>query len=121
MRKKKHRQIVNKLSPSLMKRIRRSRALIAEELPELLEKDQRLYDAMQERTTSGALRRAIHSCKILLPDLADRAGTDMDTLDAFLTGERPLTSDVIDRLAKILKLKLEAIGPKQKMRASRAV
>jgi hypothetical protein len=78
----------------------------------LIEKDQRLYDAMQERTTSGALRRAIHASKILLPDLADRAQTDMNTLDAFLTGERPLTSDVIDRLTKILKLKLAAIGSK---------
>ena len=81
-------------------------------LPELAEKDQSLHDAMQERTISGALRRAIHSSKVLLPDLADRAQTDMDTLDAFLTGERPLTSDIIDRLTKILKLKLEAIGSK---------
>jgi hypothetical protein len=75
---------------------------------------------MRERTTSGALRRAIHSSKLLLPDLADRAQTDTDTLDAFLTGERPLTSDIIDRLTKILKLKLGAIGSKQKPRPSKA-
>jgi hypothetical protein len=111
---KKKRKIVAELSASLMKKLRRSRALIAKELPELIEKDQRLYDAMRERTTSGALRRAIHSSKFLLPDLADRAETDMDTLDAFLTGEQPLTSDIIDRLAKILKLKLEAVGSKPK-------
>src|SRR6266851_4552210 len=95
-----------------MKKLRRSRVLIANELPKLIEKDQRLCDAMQKPTTSGALRRAIHSSKILLPDLADRARTDMDTLDAFLTGERSLTSDIIDRLTKILRLKLEAIGSK---------
>jgi hypothetical protein len=112
MRKKKQRQIVDKLSDAVMKKVRRSRALIAKELPKLIEKDQRLFDAMQEPTTSGALRRAIHSSKILLPDLADRAQTDMDTLDAFLTGERPLTSDIIDRLAEILKLKLESVGSK---------
>ncbi len=110
MPKKKQRKIVDKLSPALMKKLRRSRALIAKELPKLIEKDQRLADAMREATPSGALRRAIHSSKVLLPDLADRAGTDLDTLDTFLTGERPLTSDVIDRLAKILRLKLEAIG-----------
>ena len=104
------RHIVDKLDEVLMKELRRSRALIAKELPALIEKDQRLYDAMQERSTSGTLRRAIHASKILLPDLASRAQTDMDTLDAFLTGERPLTSDIFDRLAKILKLKLEAIG-----------
>ena len=106
---------------TLMKQIRRSRAIIAKELPDLIEKDQRLCDAMQEPTTSGALRRAIHSSKILLPDLAERAQTNLDILDAFLTGEQPLTSDVIDRLATILKLKLEAMGPKQKPRASKAV
>ncbi len=109
MGKKSQRQIVGKLNDALMKKLRRSRALIARELPELVEKDQRLHDAMQERTTSGALRRAIHSSKVLLPDLADRAQTDMDTLDSFLTGERPLTSDVIDRLTKILELKLEGL------------
>src|SRR5438094_8686462 len=99
---KKRRRIVDKLSGPLMKQLRRSRALIAKELPALIAKDQRLHDAMQERTTSGALRRAIHASKILLPDLADRAQTDMDTLDAFLTAERPLAPAVTDRLALIL-------------------
>jgi len=120
MPKKKQRRIVGKLDVALIRQLRRSRALIAKELPELIEKDQRLYNAMRERTTSGALRRAIHSSKILLPDLAERAQTDMDTLDAFLTGERTLTSDIIDRLTKILKLKLEAIGSKPKPRSSKA-
>jgi hypothetical protein len=103
-----------------MKKVRRARALIAKELPELIKKNQRLHDAMRERTTSGALRRAIHSSKFLLPDLADQAETDMDTLDAFLTGERSLTSDLIDRLTKILKLKLESIGSRHKPRPSKA-
>ncbi len=117
---KKPRQIVAKLSDTLMKKLRRSRALIAKELPQLVENDQRRYDAMHERTASSALQRAIHASKILLPDLADRAQTDMDTLDVFLLGERSLTSDIIDRLTKILKLKLEAIGSKQKSRPSKA-
>src|ERR1700687_1446238 len=117
---KKKRRIADNLSDVVMKRIRRSRALIAKELPELIEKDQCLHDAMRERTASGALRRAIHSSKLLLPDLAARTQTDMDTLDAFLTGERPLTSDIIDRLTKILKLKLEPIGSKQKPSPSKA-
>ncbi|HMF19029.1 MAG TPA: hypothetical protein VKE98_17605 [Gemmataceae bacterium] len=120
MAKKKARKVVDKLSEPLMKKLRRSRLLIAKELPELIKKDQRLHDAMREQTTSGALRRAIHGSKILLPDLADRALTDMDTLDAFLTGERPLTSDVIDRLTKVLKLKLERPTSKPKPRPSKA-
>jgi hypothetical protein len=101
-----------------MKKIRRARALVAREIPELIKKDQRLSEAMREQSTSGALRRAIHSSKILLPDLAERALTDLQALDAFLMGEEPLNSDVIDRLSKILKLKLAAAGTKQKRASS---
>jgi hypothetical protein len=120
MGRKKPQRTLGKLSDTFTKKLRRSRALIAKELPDLVEKDQRLYDAMLQRSLSGVLRRAIHASKILLPDLADRAQTDMDTLDAFLTGEQPLTSDIIDRLTKILKLKLEASTSKQKPRPSKA-
>ncbi len=120
MRSKTGRQYLEKLPERLTKDLRRSRALIAKELPELIKKDQRLQDAMQEKTPSGALRRAIHSSKFLFPDLAKKAETDMDTLDAFLTGDRPLTSDVIDRLAKILKLTLEATNGKTKPRRAKA-
>src|SRR6266851_7069924 len=120
MSKKKPHRVASKLDDALMRKVRRSRALIAKELPALIEKDQSMCDAMRERSPSSALRRAIHSSRILLPDLADRVQIDMDTLDAFLTGDRPLTSDTIDRLSRILKLKLEPIGSKQKPRPSRA-
>jgi hypothetical protein len=120
MPRKKPRPVLGKLDDALMKNLRRSRALIAKELPDLIEKDKRLCDAMQERSTSGALRRAIHSSRILLPDLADRAQTDMDALDAFLTWEESQTSDIIDRLTEILKLRLQAVGSKPKPRPSKA-
>jgi hypothetical protein len=120
MAKRKQRRIVEKLSPSLSRRLRRSRALIARELPDLMAKDQQLYDAMRERTPSGALRRAIHSSQLLLPDLADRAQVDMNELDAFLTAERPLDSDSIDRLAGVLKLRLAPIASASKSRRSKA-
>jgi hypothetical protein len=100
------------LTAAQMQRLRKDQALIAKELPSLAAKHDRICEAAAERTTSGALRRAIHCSKILLHDLAHRADTDMETLDAFLTGERPLTSDIIDRLTKILKLKLEAADGK---------
>src|SRR5947209_18404311 len=61
----KKRRIVDHLPDALMKDIIRSRKLIAKELPELVEKGQRLHDAKNERTHSGALRRAIHSSKLL--------------------------------------------------------
>jgi hypothetical protein len=119
MKKTKHSRRAVQLSGAQMQQLRKDRALVAKELPDLIVKHQRICDAAAERTTSGALRRAIHSSKILLHDLANRAQTDMDTLDTFLTGERPLSSDVIDRLTKILKLKLEAAAGKPKTRPAK--
>jgi hypothetical protein len=95
-----------------MQQLRKDRTLIAKELPSLAAKHERICKAAAERTTSGELRRAIHSSKFLLHDLAHRTGTDIETLYDFLMGQRPLTSDIIDRLSKILKLKLEAADGK---------
>jgi hypothetical protein len=61
-----------------------------------------------------------HANRILLDELADRAGTDLDTLDRFLTGDRTPTSDVIDRLTKILQLKLGPANGKPKPRRAKA-
>src|SRR5579864_9752415 len=93
------------LSDEQLKRLQKERRLIARELPQLIAKHQRLCDAADETTHSGALRRAIHASTMLLDVLAERAGTDLATIDAFLTGQGALTSDVIDRLTLILKLK----------------
>ena len=108
------------LTKEQLRQLRKDRERIAKELPDLVAKHQRICDAAEEQSHSGALRRAIHASKFLLDDLADRAETDLDTLDAFLTGERPLTSDVIDRLTKILKLKLAAANGKPKSERARA-
>lgn len=75
------------LTSEQLKQLRNDRALIARELPDLAAKHQRLCDAAEEPTHSGALRRAVHASKMLLDDLAVRAGTDLDTLDGFLTGQ----------------------------------
>jgi hypothetical protein len=103
-----------------MEQWRKECKLFAEELPDLATKHQRIRDAAEERSHSGALRRAIHSSNILLHDLASRADSGMKTLDAFLTGARPLTSDVIDRLTRILKLKLEPANGKRNPRGAKA-
>ncbi len=119
MKKAKPRRRTAHLTGEQMKQLRKDRALIAKELPDLILKHRRISKAAAERTTSGALRRAIHSSKILLHDLAVRAQTDLETLDTFLTGERPLDSDVIDRLTKVLKLKLESANGKPEPRSAR--
>ncbi|MGH7138755.1 MAG: hypothetical protein ACREHD_23660 [Pirellulales bacterium] len=120
MKRTKARRSTTELTTEQLKQLRNDRALIAKELPDLDAKHQRLCDAAQEPTHSGALRRAIHASRILLDDLADRAGTELGTLDGFLTGKRMLTSDVIDRLTKILQLKLEPANGKPKPRRAKA-
>ncbi|MBI1831259.1 MAG: hypothetical protein HYR84_07415 [Planctomycetes bacterium] len=120
MNKTKSKRRTTQLTNEQMQQLRKDRELIAQELPDLIAKHQRISDAKEEPTMSGALRRAIHSSKILLDDLAHRAGTDLDTLAAFLTGDKPLTSNVIDRLTKILKLKLESATDKPKPRRAKA-
>ncbi|HEX5444373.1 MAG TPA: hypothetical protein VFW87_11110 [Pirellulales bacterium] len=95
------------LTSEQLQQLRKDRALVSRGLPALTAKHQRLCDAAEAPTHSGALRRAIHASKILLDDLARRAGTDLETLDGFLSGQRTLTSDAIDRLTKILRLTLQ--------------
>jgi hypothetical protein len=70
--------------------------------PQLIEKGRRLRDASREPTFSGALRSAIHRHVKPLPVIASEAGVAVSELDEFLTGERTLRSDAIDRLAKTL-------------------
>ena len=121
MKKKTPKRRTIQLTDKQIADLRRDRELIARELPDLIAKHQRLRDAAEESSHSGALRRAIHSSKILLHDLANRAGTDLKILDAFLTDDQPLTSDVIDRLTKILKLRLEPANGKPKPHPAKAV
>ena len=53
-------RIHGKLTPAQQCRLEKSRTLIAEELPDLIRRNQLAYDTRKEKTLSGALRRAIH-------------------------------------------------------------
>ena len=75
---------------------------IAAELPELTARDQMRREAREEPTLSGEIRRAIHSSNVSLSRIAAHAHISPAVLDDFLTGERTLRSDVLDRLATIL-------------------
>ena len=59
-------------------------------------------DARDEPTLSGELRRAVHCSDLSLGEIAVRSGITPIVLDDFLTGERTLRSDVLDRLAGAL-------------------
>jgi hypothetical protein len=79
---------------------------IAQELPDLAARNQMRKEASDEPTLSGELRRAIHSSDKSLAKIAGDARIPPLVLDEFLTGERTLRSDVLDRLATCLGLEL---------------
>src|SRR5262249_45070063 len=96
------RRVTRELTPEEQDRLRRHREQIAAELPDLAERDRMRKEARAEATLSGELRRAIHGSPLSLSTIAERAGILPLALDEFLTGERTLRSDVLDRLAGIL-------------------
>ncbi len=73
-------------------------------------RDQMRKEAREEATLSGELRRAVHASELTLSAIAARAGITPLVLDDFLTGERTLRSDVIDRLADVLGCQLTKTG-----------
>ncbi len=112
MKKTTTKSICGTLPPAKQRELERVRRQIREELPELVKKLQVLKDASREKTFSGELRRAIHSSKLLLPTIAERANIPMLTIDYFLTGEKALRSDMIDRLVEVLGYRLRPLRGK---------
>jgi hypothetical protein len=88
-------------------RLEKHREEIARELPDLQARDQMRKDARDESTLSGELRRAIHASELSLATIAAQISVTPILLDDFLTGERTLRSDVLDRLASVLGYELQ--------------
>jgi hypothetical protein len=109
MDKRQARRITRALSPAEQERLKEHRVQIAGELPDLAARDQMRKEAREEATLSGELRRAIHASELSLATIAARAGITPLILDEFLTGERTLRSDVMDRLAKTLGYELNRV------------
>src|SRR5262245_57128368 len=109
---KMRRRIHGTLTPAQKRRLKRTRDLIADELPDLIRRNQLRHDAREEKTFSGALRRAIHRFPRSQKQIAEAAGIDWHELSDFLTGEQTLPSDAIDRLVRVLKLKLPSSTPR---------
>lgn len=105
---KRVKRIARELTAEEKQRLAQHREQIAQELPDLQVRDQMRKDAKDEATLSGGLRRAIHASDFSLVEIATRAGITPIMLDDFLTGERTLRSDVMDRIASVLGYK---IGP----------
>jgi hypothetical protein len=106
------------LSETEKAQLKRWQAQIKEEFPEFSKRLRMATEAAEEDTFSGELRRAIHASGLMLKLIAERVGTTPIVLDEFLTGERTLRSDVIDRLARLLGCKLcQATQSPQKQHA----
>ncbi len=100
------------LTPAQKRRVEKAQQQIAEELPDLIRRNQMRYDARKEKTFSGVLRRAAHRLPLSPMKIAEQAEIAWADFSDFLTGEKPLLSDAIDRLVKVLKLKLPSEKPK---------
>ena len=110
MENREARRRTRELSPEEKARLRQARDQIAQELPDLALRDRMRKEASEEPTLSGELRRAIHASELSLAAIASAAGVTPLVLDEFLTGERTLRSDVLDRLAKTLGFELSRTG-----------
>jgi hypothetical protein len=102
-------RITRELTPGEKERLGAYREQIAGELSDLEARDQMRKDAREERTLSGELRRAVHESEFSLAEIATRAAITPIVLDDFLTGERTLRSDVMDRLAGLLGCELNRV------------
>jgi plasmid maintenance system antidote protein VapI len=58
-------------------------------------------------TISEQLRERIATSPLSPYELAEASGVDRSVLSRFLTGKRSLTLDTVDKLADVLKLRLE--------------
>ncbi len=95
-------RITRPLTEQEQQRVVKSRSQVAQELPELQVRDHMRKDAREENTLSGDLRRSIHASDLSLSEIASQACITPVLLDDFLTGERTLRSDIMDRLASVL-------------------
>jgi len=102
MTERQPRRVTRQLTSAEQVRRQQLREQIAVELPEMIARDQLRKEARMEATLSGDLRRAIHDSPLSLSAIARQARIEPIMLDEFLTGERTLRSDVLDRLAGIL-------------------
>ncbi|HEY1376627.1 MAG TPA: hypothetical protein VGF55_07525 [Gemmataceae bacterium] len=104
------RRVTRDLTAEEQDRLRRQREAITAELPDLAVRDRMRKEAREEATLSGELRRAVHGSSLSLAVIAERVGITPLSLDEFLTGERTLRSDVLDRLAGVLGYTLQPRG-----------
>jgi len=101
------------IPPEVHEQIRRDRAAIAAELPELEKGHARMVEAKQEDTFCGQLRRVIHNSGRLVREVAADAGIPSQHLVEFLEGTRTLRSDVLERILQAVAAEV-VVSPRNK-------
>lgn len=99
-------RVTRTLTEQEQERLQKNRDRIADELPDLQVRDQMRKEAREEATVSGELRRAVHASGKSIDEISSQVGISPVALDEFLTGERTLRSDILDRLAQVLGYQL---------------
>lgn len=110
MSQRQARRFTRDLTPAEQERLKQYREQIANELPDLVMRDRMRKEAAEEMTLSGEMRRAVHASDLDIIAIAARVGITPLLLDEFLTGERTLRSDVLDRLANTLGYALNRVS-----------
>ena len=88
------------ISAEKLDEIKKSWPLSDAELPEMIDRIERMQEASHEHSLCGELRRAVHGSGLTLAQVADHAGLDPDLLSDWLQGIHNLRSDVLDRIAQ---------------------
>ena len=102
------RRVMRELTPEEQGRLRLAREQVAARTARSGRARPDADEAREEATLSGELHRAVHASPLSLSAIAERTGVTPLALDEFLTGERTLGSDVLDRLAGVLGFVLRA-------------
>lgn len=91
------------IDPEEMKqRWRRAVKNTEAEKPAILERDKKLWAALEEQTLSGELRRAIFKSPLNTAELSERSSVLLNDVNGFLYGETVLDSEAMSRIAQVL-------------------
>jgi len=86
-------------------------AEIAAELPEISARADRRQRALAEPNVSGQLRRAIRESSLHFMAICRSTGITHRQLADFMTGDEPLPSTAVDRLAALVHHQLKPVEP----------
>jgi DNA-directed RNA polymerase specialized sigma24 family protein len=95
-------------SEELKQRWRQAVAEAEADKPAVIARDKQLWAALQEQSLSSEFRRIIFDSPLSTGEIAEQAGIPVGEINAFLHGEATLSSEALDRIARVLDCHLTA-------------